>query len=125
MPPRLLSFLSSIEQVLAGDACPSVQTRPRRSVNYQKGIARMTFADGSGSITLQNFTLADGQICIKAEYLWAWPQPTVGSHAIYPSTDNFDWFGAAYKVAQGWMAELKPAPTPDASGGREQYAAAS
>lgn len=103
--PRLVSLLSSIEKALVSYACPSVGGRPQRVVNYQKGIARMSFSDGSGSITLQSFTLADGQICVKAEFLWAQTQQT-GTYSIYPSTDNFEWYGAAIRLAEAWMNGL-------------------
>lgn len=103
MSPRLLSLLSSVESSLSSHGCPAVNIPPARAVNFQKGIARMTFADGAGSLTLQNFTLADGQICVKAEFYW--PQTnSMGSCAVYPTPENFDWFGAAVKIAQAWMA---------------------
>jgi hypothetical protein len=61
----------------------------------------MTFSDGSGSILLQGFTLADGQICVKALLEWTGAsQP--GVQAIYP-TENFNWAGAAFRVAEAWM----------------------
>lgn len=106
MTPRLLSLMSSVESSLASHECTSVRNPPERSVNFQKGIARMTFADGSGSIALQNFTLADGAICIKAEFTWA-ATNAVGSVSVYPTPDNFDWFGAAVKIAQSWLAGAK------------------
>lgn len=102
MPPRLLSLLSSIESSLASHGSAAVSAPPLRSVNFQKGIARMTFVDGSGSITLQNFTLADGQICVKAEFCWS-HSDSMGSYAVYPTPQDFDWFGAAVKIAQAWM----------------------
>lgn len=71
----------------------------------------MMFRDGSGSVTLQNFTLADGQICVKAEYHWAQPD-AMGSMAVYPTPENYDWFGAAVKIAQGWMSGPASNATP-------------
>lgn len=62
----------------------------------------MTFRDGSGSLTLQNFTLADGQICVKAEFGWS-NAITPGSDAVYPTGDNFDWQRAAEKIAEAWL----------------------
>ena len=101
MPARLLSLLSAIESALSANECASARGRPQRLVNFQKGIARMTFADGSGSITLQSFTLADGQTCVKAGYRWA--NGKTGSGAVYPTGDNFDWQGASFRLAEGWM----------------------
>ena len=98
--------MSAVESSLASHGCPAVGNPPQRSVNFQKGIARMIFADGSGGIALQNFTLADGSICIKAELTWA-PVNTVGSVSVYPTPDNFDWFGAAVKISQAWIAGSK------------------
>ena len=106
MPPRLLSLLSSVESSLASHGCSAVSQPPQRSVNFQKGIARMVFSDGSGSLTLQNFTLADGQICVKAEFLWTHSN-RMGSYAVYPTPEDFDWFGAAVKIGQGWMQGAK------------------
>ncbi len=64
----------------------------------------MTFTDGSGSILLQNFTLADGEICVRATLVWE-GRTTEGSHAIYPR-ENFDWFTAADQIANVWLAGL-------------------
>ena len=66
----------------------------------------MVFSDGSGSITLQNFTLADGQLCVKAEFGWA-QTDAISSCAIYPTPENYDWLGASYKIAQAWMVGPK------------------
>ena len=64
----------------------------------------MTFTDKSGSITLQAFTLADGQTCVRAEYLWS--NGKKGGGSVYPSGDNFDWQGASFRLAEGWMDGL-------------------
>jgi len=97
-----------VESALINQGCQVVNTPPQRAVNFQKGIARMTFADGSGSITLQNFTLADGQICIRAQYTWA-PSQATASCSIYPMGDDFNWSAAADKVADGWVAGVAAA----------------
>ena len=110
--PRLVSLLSSIEKALVSYACPSVGGRPQRVVNYQKGVARMSFSDDSGSITLQSFTLADGQICVKAEFYWAQTQQT-GTYSIYPSNDNFEWSGAAIRLGEAWMNGLPNVDEPE------------
>jgi hypothetical protein len=72
-----------------------------RSADYRKGIARMTFSDGSGSIVLQNFSLADGQLCIRVDLRRAGVSEP-GAEAIYPQTAAFDWSEAAAKVARAW-----------------------
>ena len=118
---RLLSLLSAIESALAANECASARGRPQRFVNFQKGLARMTFADGSGAITLQSFTLADGQTCVKAEYVWAGNGKT-GAAAVYPSGENFDWQGASFRLAEGWMDGL-PEPGAELPSG-ERYQAA-
>ena len=118
MSPRLLSLLSSVESSLSSHGNSAVNQPPQRSVNFQKGIARMVFSDGSGSLTLQNFTLADGQICVKAEFQWAHVN-AMGSYAVYPTPDDFDWFGAAVKIAQAWMNGAKVEPSSETSNSRE------
>jgi hypothetical protein len=124
MPPRLLSFLSAVEHALVANAYSGVDQRPERFVNYQKGIARMTFRDGSGSLTLQNFTLADGQICIKAEFSWSKSQ-LFGSQSVFPTMEDFNWPLAASKVADGWLAGLPAVDESLAFDGAGQLSAAS
>lgn len=102
MPPRLLSLLSSVESALINQGWPGVNTPPQRAVNYQKGIARMIFSDGSGSVTLQNFVLADGQICVRAQFTWA-PSQATASCSIYPTGNEYNWNTAAEKIADGWV----------------------
>ena len=102
MAPRLLSFLSLIESALGNHGSDSVaRGRPSRTVNFHKGLARMSFSDGSGSILLQGFTLADGQICVKAMLEWT-GAARPGVQAVYP-TENFNWSGAAFRIAEAWM----------------------
>lgn len=116
-------MMSSVEAALATLECPSVLQRASRVVNFQKGIAKMTFADGSGWILLQNFTLADGEICIRSEFGWPNTQET-GNCSVFPKGDNFDWFGAAAKIAEAWMAGPK-LPVNGAGVARESLPAAS
>lgn len=97
MPPRLLSLLSSIEEAL-GDIAPV--GRVMRSVDYGKGIARMTFADGSGSIVLRNFVLTEGQLCVRVELHRA-GAAVPRSTAIYPQTPR-DWLAATVRIAEAW-----------------------
>jgi hypothetical protein len=102
MAPRLLSLLSLIETSLAEHESPSVaRGRPSRTVNFHKGLARLTFNDSSGSILLQGFILADGQTCVKAVLEWA-GAPKPGSQSVYP-TETFNWAGAACRIAEAWM----------------------
>lgn len=103
MAPRLLSLLSLIETALGQNEAPCVaKGRPGRSVNFHKGLARMTFNDGSGSIFLQGFILADGEICIKALLEWV-GAARPGQQAIYPKGDSFNWAGAACRIAEAWL----------------------
>jgi hypothetical protein len=102
MAPRLLTLLKHIETALANNGARAVGTPPSRTVNFHKGLARMHFADDSGSILLQNFTLADGQICVRAVFSWEGNANT-SAVAIYPR-DDFDWLGAADQIATAWLA---------------------
>ncbi|MGC4072497.1 MAG: hypothetical protein QM760_08270 [Nibricoccus sp.] len=102
MAPRLLSLLTLIESSLSQNEAPSVaKGRPMRTVNFHKGLARLSFNDGSGSILLQGFTLADGQICVKAMLEWAGVVKP-GVQSVYPS-EGFNWAGAAHRIAEAWM----------------------
>jgi len=123
MSPRLLTLLVHIETALANHGSAAVATPCARSVNFHKGLARMTFADGSGSILLQNFTLADGQICVRASFAWAGSTAT-GSLSVYPR-ESFDWLAAADQLASGWLAGQSPAAATEAedSAGQESVEA--
>lgn len=114
MAPRLLSLLSKIESSLAEQRSPAVNQPVQRAVSYQKGLARMTFAAG-GAITLQCFSLADGQMCIKAGLSWPGSDDTV-VQAIYPHGKSHDWAASAESVALAWMAGPVTAPLPAAAG---------
>lgn len=112
MAPRLLSLLTLIESSLSQNEAPSVaKGRPMRTVNFNKGLARLTFNDGSGSILLQSFTLADGQICVKAMLEWAGAAKP-GVQSVYPK-EEFNWLGAAHRIAEAWMDG--PPPTENAT----------
>jgi len=110
MAPRLLTLLALIETSLAKHGSRAVASPPSRSVNFHKGLARITFVDGSGSILLQNFTLADEQICVRAVFSWAGSTAT-GSHSIYPS-ESFDWSDAGGQIAAAWLAGQTAAAVP-------------
>jgi hypothetical protein len=62
----------------------------------------MNFSDDSGSILLQNFTLADGQICVRAVFSWAGNASTA-TQSVYPR-ESFDWLAAADQLATAWLA---------------------
>lgn len=102
MAPRLLSLLSKIETALTEQGASIVARPMQRSVSYHKGLARLTFADG-GAIALQSFSLADGQICVKAALSWAGREGHV-IHAIYPHSETHDWAASAEGVALAWMS---------------------
>lgn len=68
----------------------------------------MIFCDQSGSIALQHFSLADGEVCIRAQYYWTASRAT-SSYSIYPSGNEFNWMGAAGKIAEGWVEGLATA----------------
>lgn len=112
MSPRLLTLLNLIETALVNQGSTAVTKPPARAVSFHKGMAKMNFLDGSGAIVLQNFTLADGQICVRATLSWAESTET-GSHSIYPR-EHFDWLAAADQIAEAWMAG-KPPPAETAS----------
>ena len=127
MAPRLLTLLTQIEKALASHESHAVASPVTRAVNFHKGLARITFSDGSGSIHLQNFTLADGQICVRAVLSWEGKKDT-GTLSVYPR-ESFDWPAAADQIATAWLtgesAIAAPAPTPaeTASQPRESIAA--
>jgi hypothetical protein len=102
-------MLSLIEAALPASARTGAITR---SVDYRKGIARMTFMDGSGGIVLHNFLLADGQLCMRvALHRTGVAEP--GETFIYPKGRDFDWMAEAGRVALVWGA-LVPLGEPSA-----------
>lgn len=104
MSPRLLSLLSMIEVALDGRIPAGSVTR---SADYRKGVARMSFGGGSGGIVLQNFLMADSQLCVRVELRGEGAAAPVET-AIYPQTAGFDWSEAVQRIAQRWLA-LVPA----------------
>jgi hypothetical protein len=102
MATRLLSLLSLVESALVGHNAPALAAPTTRTVSFHKGLARLSFGDGSGNILLQSFVLADGQNCVKALLSWTGTELT-RSEAIYPH-GNFNWAEAADRIAQAWMA---------------------
>ena len=110
MAPRLLTLLSQIEKALAIQGAQAVASPVARSINFHKGLARITFSDGSGSIHLQNFTLADGQICVRVVFSWQGRTDT-GTLSVYPR-ESFDWHAAADQIASAWLAGQSVAVAP-------------
>jgi hypothetical protein len=102
MAPRLLTLLTQIENALVSQGVRAVASPATRSVNFHKGLARINFSDGSGSILLQNFTLADGQICVRAVFSWE-GSATTATQSVYPR-ESFDWLAAADQLAAAWIA---------------------
>lgn len=103
MMPRLLSLLSLIEAALSAQAESAVVVR---SANYRTGIARMALGEG-GSVMVQNFQLADGQLCMRVGMSRS---GTAGGAElfIYPQAVAFDWEEAVARVAREWQG-LAPA----------------
>ncbi len=113
MAPRILSLLSMFETALRDRESPSVAKPGTRLVSFHRSIARLTFADGSGDVVLQCFTLADGQTCIKMQLRWA-STGQISIHSLYPQ-GNFQWEEEVGRVADAWTegppAEAPVAPT--------------
>jgi hypothetical protein len=108
---RLLSFLSDIEHALKADDPSPLDGawENSRVVNYRQGVARLMLAarkPGSaatlGSVTVQEFQLADGSCCIKAHLAWR----GVGESAAMAIYENpeIEWTREARKVAGAWQA---------------------
>lgn len=99
MAPRLLSLLTLIEAALneleQGGATS-------RLVNYRRGVARMTFVDGRGGVVVQNFALADGQLCVRVELHRG--GVLAGEAVFYPRQTAFDWADEAATIARRWAS---------------------
>jgi hypothetical protein len=102
MSPRLLSLLSLIEAAF-GDRMPAVGNT--RLADYRNGIARMTFTGGAGEIVLQNYLLADGQLCMRVLLRPAGQSvpAEVIETAIYPKQGFFDWSAEADRIVHLWL----------------------
>jgi hypothetical protein len=111
MSNRLLSLLTEIERaLLARDPAPDGGSwDTMRLINYNQGLARLTLAVRSpervtvsrGSILLQNFTLADGSQCLKANLSWAGAENST-VYAIY-SKPQINWSLEASQIAAKWL----------------------
>jgi hypothetical protein len=125
MSNRLLSLLTEIERALmANDAAPDGGSwDTMRLINYHQGLARLTLAVKSpdhvtktrGSILLQNFTLADGSQCLKANLSWAEAENTT-VYAIY-AKPQINWALEASQIAIKWLDGQPVALEASAPGG--------
>jgi len=117
MLPRLLCFLSEVEQsLMADEPAPDNGTwETYRTVNYQLALARLVLhvrhGDQSmkprGHLNLQAFTLADGTACLKVALAWA-GSADESVHSIY-TKPGLNWHTEARRVAAIWLAG-PPAP---------------
>ena len=109
MSNRLLSLLSEIERALIANDPDGCTWDTMRLINYQQGLARMTLAVKSpergsvprGAILLQNFTLADGSQCLKANLSWQGTENTA-VYAIY-AKPGLNWTLEASQIAIKWI----------------------
>lgn len=111
MSPRLLSLLTDIEQALrASHPAPDGGTWDTlRLINFRQGLARLTLAVRSptrvtstaGSILLQSFTLADGALCVKANFSWQGTENTA-VFAVYAQPGT-NWRAEAVQLAGQWL----------------------
>jgi hypothetical protein len=106
---RLLSFLDLVETALRADGLDLVSSQVTRQVNYEATLARMDLP-GDISLLVQNFTMADGQLCLKA---W-WQCALQGESAPMSFFDapQLDWKSVARKIA----AAKPEVPEPESLG---------
>lgn len=112
MTHRLLSLLSQIEDALRQSDPDTVgPLRSTRSVNYQKGLARLTMqtSDGTkwGSVAVQGYRLANGETCLKLA-MTCGRADGARSISIYPR-ENHDWVNEARKIAVLWLEDAQAA----------------
>ena len=113
MQTRLLAFLAETERsIRAGrpEPQPGATWENSRSVNYRLGLARLSLwaraASGElsplGTVLLQSFKLADGNVCLKANLTWQEGGIEI-SHSIYAKPE-VEWEAEAGRVAAFWVA---------------------
>ena len=121
MQTRLLAFLAEIERsIRAGKPVPrqGAAWENLRSVNYRLGLARLALAarDPSGDLTpigtvlLQSFKLADGNVCLKASLAWQ-EGASESSHSIYAKPE-VEWEAEAIRTAAAWLSGPAPKEAP-------------
>ena len=111
MSNRLLSLLTEIERAMvANDPAPDGgMWDTMRLINYQQGLARLTLAVKTaediikprGTILLQDFSLADGSKCLKANLSWDGVETTL-VYAVY-SKPHINWTYEAGRIASKWL----------------------
>jgi hypothetical protein len=115
---RLLSFLELVETALRADGVDLTPQQVSRHVNYEAGLARMQLPDGV-SLVVQNFNLANGQLCLKGWWTDAQEQQTPVQ--AFFDTNTLDWKAAARQIAAAKPGDLmddpqgEPVPTPAAT----------
>lgn len=129
MSNRLLSLLTDIERALvANDPSPDGGSwDTMRLINYHQGLARLTLAVKSpeqitksrGSVLLQDFSLADGSKCLKANLSWEGQETTL-VYAIY-SKPQINWTHEAGQIASKWL-DGQPAVVQSSNGSLLQAA---
>lgn len=117
MSTRLLSLLTEIEQAIAAnDASPDDGTyETSRVISFHQGLARLSLIARSslgrttprGTVLLQNFLLADGSQCVKANLSWYGTESTA-IYAIYGKAET-NWKGEASQIAIKWLDNQVPA----------------
>ena len=112
MTQRLLSLLSQIENSLRQADPDTIRLlQSHRSVNYQKGLAKLNLTTPGGATwgtaTLQGYRLANGETCLKLA-LTCGPSSGVIPLSLFPR-ENHDWVNEARKIAVLWLEEAQGA----------------
>ncbi|MBI3885842.1 MAG: hypothetical protein HY302_08975 [Opitutae bacterium] len=110
MTHRLLSLLSQIEDYLRESDPDTIRLlQSTRSVNYQKGLARLTLQsmDGTpwGAATVQGYRLANGETCLKLA-LTCGRSEIAKPISLFPR-ESHDWANEARKIAVLWLEEAQ------------------
>lgn len=131
---RLLSFLTEIERAIRMEANAdetSIWTATR-IVNFGAGLARLTLTchddSGmpSGNILIQHYSLASGDVCLKASLGWEGSEER-SVLSVY-ETPTLNWKLEANRIATGWLAgppAQAASMTPALSNSEERVAVAS
>ncbi len=112
MTQRLLSLLSQIENSLRQADPDTIRLlQSQRSVNYQKGLAKLNLTSPNGvvwgSATVQGYRLANGETCLKLG-LTCGPTGAVIPFSLFPRA-NHDWANETRKIAVLWLEEAQGA----------------
>jgi hypothetical protein len=128
---RLLSFLTEIERAIRMEANAdetSIWTASR-IVNFGAGLARLTLTchDDSGmptgTILIQHYALASGDICLKASLGWEGAEER-SIISVY-ETPLLNWKLEASRIATGWLAGPPAKTTSMVPSNEERIAVAS